>query len=44
MKLVLLGRYRAVEPLGQGGFGRTFRAIDEAKASKPACVINVSSG
>jgi formylglycine-generating enzyme required for sulfatase activity len=39
MKLVLLGRYRAVEPLGQGGFGRTFRAIDEAKPSKPACVI-----
>ncbi|MEW5861600.1 MAG: SUMF1/EgtB/PvdO family nonheme iron enzyme [Cyanobacteriota bacterium] len=39
MKLVLLGRYRAVVPLGQGGFGRTFRAIDEAKPSKPACVI-----
>jgi serine/threonine protein kinase len=39
MKLVLLGRYRAVEPLGQGGFGRTFRAIYEAKPSKPACVI-----
>ncbi|MBD1902770.1 SUMF1/EgtB/PvdO family nonheme iron enzyme [Trichocoleus sp. DQ-A3] len=38
-KLVLLGRYRALAPLGQGGFGRTFRAIDEAKPSKPACVI-----
>ncbi|MEP0752244.1 SUMF1/EgtB/PvdO family nonheme iron enzyme [Trichocoleus sp. Lan] len=38
-KLVLLGRYRAVAPLGKGGFGRTFRAIDEAKPSKPACVI-----
>ncbi|MBD1832672.1 SUMF1/EgtB/PvdO family nonheme iron enzyme [Cyanobacteria bacterium FACHB-472] len=38
-KLVLLGRYRAIASLGQGGFGRTFRAIDEAKPSKPACVI-----
>ncbi|MBD1890357.1 bifunctional serine/threonine-protein kinase/formylglycine-generating enzyme family protein [Coleofasciculus sp. FACHB-SPT9] len=38
-KLVLLGRYRTLAPLGQGGFGRTFRAIDEAKPSKPACVI-----
>ena len=38
-KLVLLGRYRAIAPLGQGGFGRTFRAIDEAKPSKPTCVI-----
>ncbi len=25
--------------LGQGGFGRTFLAIDEDKPSKPYCVI-----
>ncbi|WP_310419551.1 serine/threonine-protein kinase, partial [Chamaesiphon sp. OTE_8_metabat_110] len=29
----------AVEPIGQGGFGRTFKAIDEDKPSKPFCVI-----
>ena len=32
-------RYRAIKPLGQGGFGRTFLAVDEYKPSKPRCVI-----
>jgi len=34
-----MNRYRAVSILGQGGFGRTFLAIDEMKPSKPRCVI-----
>ncbi len=37
--LLLMDRYRAVSLLGQGGFGRTFLAIDELKPSKPRCVI-----
>lgn len=32
-------RYRAIRPIGQGGFGRTFLAVDEDKPSKPRCVI-----
>ncbi len=32
-------RYLAIEPIGQGGFGRTFKAIDEDKPAKPFCVI-----
>ena len=28
-KLFLKERYRAIKPIGQGGFGRTFQAIDE---------------
>ncbi len=35
----LRDRYLAVAPIGQGGFGRTFKAIDEDKPSKPFCVI-----
>ncbi|MFZ1026488.1 MAG: 4-Cys prefix domain-containing protein, partial [Limnoraphis robusta] len=31
VKLLLAERYRAVEIIGQGGFGRTFKAIDEFK-------------
>lgn len=38
-QLLLVDRYRAINLLGQGGFGRTFLAIDELKPSKPRCVI-----
>jgi serine/threonine protein kinase len=38
-KLLLKDRYRALKPLGQGGFGRTFLAVDEDKPSRPRCVI-----
>jgi len=38
-KLLLGERYRAIKLIGQGGFGRTFLAVDEYKASKPRCVI-----
>ncbi|AUT02428.1 serine/threonine protein kinase [Nostoc sp. CENA543] len=38
-KLLLKERYRAIKPIGQGGFGRTFLAVDEDKPSKPHCVI-----
>ncbi len=37
--LLLAQRYRALRILGQGGFGRTFRAVDEYKPSRPLCVI-----
>ncbi|AHJ28435.1 serine/threonine kinase [Nodularia spumigena CCY9414] len=32
-------RYRVVKPLGQGGFGATFLANDEALPGEPSCVI-----
>ncbi|MEG5070523.1 serine/threonine-protein kinase, partial [Microcoleus sp. B3-D2] len=38
-KLLLGDRYGANKIIGQGGFGRTFLAIDEYKPSKPPCVI-----
>ncbi|GGA11278.1 GUN4 domain-containing protein [Okeania sp. KiyG1] len=38
-KLLLVERYWAKSILGQGGFGRTFLAVDEFKPSKPPCVI-----
>ena len=38
-RLLLKERYRALRLIGQGGFGRTFLAIDEDKPSKPQCVI-----
>lgn len=38
-KLLLGDRYRAQTPIGQGGFGRTFLAVDEYKPSRPQCVI-----
>ncbi|MEB3181082.1 MAG: serine/threonine-protein kinase [Nostocaceae cyanobacterium] len=38
-KLLLKERYRTIKPIGQGGFGRTFLAVDEDKPSKPYCVI-----
>ena len=38
-KLLLKERYRAIKPIGEGGFGKTFLAVDEDKPSKPRCVI-----
>jgi serine/threonine protein kinase len=38
-KLLLADRYRAQKIIGQGGFGRTFLAVDEHKPSRPVCVI-----
>jgi WD40 repeat protein len=38
-KLLLREHYRALKPIGQGGFGRTFLAVDEDKPSKQRCVI-----
>jgi Ca-activated chloride channel family protein len=38
-KLLLQERYRAIQPIGQGGFGRTFLAVDESNQSQPRCVI-----
>jgi len=37
--LLLQQRYRAIKAIGQGGFGRTFLAVDEQLPSKPPCVI-----
>jgi serine/threonine protein kinase len=38
--ILLLGdRYRTLKPIGAGGFGRTFLAVDEYKPSKPRCVV-----
>ncbi len=37
--LLLQNRYRAIKPLSQGGFGRTFLAIDQQIPSHPYCVI-----
>jgi serine/threonine protein kinase len=36
---LLRDRYRAIELIGQGGFGKTFLAVDEDKPSQPPCVI-----
>ncbi|MBW4619479.1 MAG: serine/threonine protein kinase [Cyanosarcina radialis HA8281-LM2] len=38
-KLLLGDRYRAIEAIARGGFGRTFFALDEQKPSKPPCAI-----
>jgi len=37
--LLLADRYCALKPVGQGGFGRTFLAIDEYQSDKPRCII-----
>lgn len=36
---MLKNRYQAIAVIGQGGFGKTFLAIDGAKTSRPHCVI-----
>jgi serine/threonine-protein kinase len=36
---LLDGRYRLLQPLGQGGFGQTFLAQDEHLPSQMYCVI-----
>jgi len=38
-RLLLGDRYRALEPISQGGVGRTFLAVDEQATSKPHCII-----
>ncbi|MCT7955997.1 GUN4 domain-containing protein [Laspinema palackyanum] len=38
-KLILKARYRPIQALGHGGFGRTFLAVDEDIPSKPRCVV-----
>ncbi|MFB2975818.1 4-Cys prefix domain-containing protein [Microseira sp. BLCC-F43] len=38
-KLLLLDRYRPIQTIGRGGFGRTFLGVDEHIPSKPRCVI-----
>lgn len=37
--LRLKNRYRAIQMIGRGGFGRTLLAVDEAQPLKPRCVI-----
>jgi serine/threonine protein kinase, bacterial len=37
--LMLRDRYRIMQPLGQGGFGATYLAIDESLPGHPNCVI-----
>jgi serine/threonine protein kinase len=37
--LLLRQRYRPIELIGKGGFGRTFLAIDEDMPSQPRCAI-----
>ena len=37
--MLLSDRYRAIKPIGQGGFGKTFLAVDEYKPTLPKCVI-----
>ncbi|QUS60498.1 bifunctional serine/threonine-protein kinase/formylglycine-generating enzyme family protein [Synechocystis sp. PCC 7338] len=38
-KLWLKDRYQALQLIGQGGFGKTFLAVDLDKPSQPRCVI-----
>jgi serine/threonine protein kinase len=37
--LLLKDRYRPIQPIGRGGFGKTFLGVDEQIPSKPRCVI-----
>ena len=43
-RLLLNDRYRPLDPIGRGGFGKTFKARDEYKPSKPYCVIKQFHG
>jgi serine/threonine-protein kinase len=38
-QLLLSDRYQVIKPLGQGGFGATFLASDQALPGEPSCVI-----
>ena len=38
-KLWLKERYHSIQPIGRGGFGRTFLAVDKDLPSQPRCVI-----
>jgi serine/threonine protein kinase len=38
-QLLLQNRYRAIKPIGAGGFGRTFLAVDELAPDQKRCVI-----
>ena len=37
--LLVKNRYRALRLIGQGGFGRTFKGVDESDFTKPYCAI-----
>ncbi len=37
--LLLGDRYRALEPIGEGGFGKTYLAVDDEFPDRPRCVI-----
>ncbi|MCX7595945.1 MAG: serine/threonine protein kinase, partial [Fischerella sp.] len=39
LQLLLRDRYRVIKALGQGGFGATFLASDQALPGEPSCVI-----
>jgi serine/threonine protein kinase len=41
--LLLGDRYRALQPISQGGFGQTFLGVDEWDASKSRCIIKLLS-
>jgi serine/threonine protein kinase len=43
-RLLLNDRYRPLDAIGRGGFGKTFKARDEYKPSKPYCVIKQFHG
>ncbi len=38
-QLVLQNRYRPIQPIGEGGFGKTYLAVDQQIPSQPPCVI-----
>jgi formylglycine-generating enzyme required for sulfatase activity len=38
-EMFIKDRYRAKKLIGQGGFGKTFKAVDEYQSHKPLCAI-----